>query len=287
MKIPKLLLLFSLAYLTSSCASDGIIISQSDSVNHIYRSDSSINTMIVMTINMAHGRKNNFHQAFLEKNEIEENLDDIIRISNRENPHLVALQEADGPSFWSGKFNHVDYISRQTRLKDYFQGYHVNNMGLNYGTALLASKKLNYSKSHTFNSRSAISLPKGFVLSTVKWPGENDLYVDVISVHLDFLLDSVRQKQINELIKVLKERDNQIIMMGDYNADPESIAFKSLIELLNLKAYKFNRDGLETFSRSNKRLDWILISKDMEFISYKVLPDNISDHSAVISEIAL
>ncbi|MEE8378926.1 MAG: endonuclease/exonuclease/phosphatase family protein, partial [Gammaproteobacteria bacterium] len=96
-----------------------------------------------------------------------------------------------------------------------------------------------------------------------------------------------RQKQINELLAVLEERDNPVILMGDLNADSESVAIKSLIESLDLKAYKFNRDGLETFSRFNKRFDWILISKELQYVSYRVLPDNISDHSATISEIRL
>jgi endonuclease/exonuclease/phosphatase family metal-dependent hydrolase len=243
--------------------------------------------MTVISMNIAHGRRDKFHQAFLEDEEIKSNVDHIVKMSNREQPFLVALQEADGPSSWSGKFNHVEYISNQTGLKNYFQGYHVDKFGLQYGTAILSSNELHSSKSHTFDSRSIISLSKGFVLSTVKWPGEDNYYVDVISVHLDFLLDSVRQKQINELIAVLEERDNPVILMGDLNADSESDAIQSLIETLDLKAYKFKRDGLETFSRFNKRFDWILISKELAYVSYKVLPDDISDHSAIISEISL
>jgi|GEM_PF-552558 len=283
MKALATLFLLSLAYSPIGLSADDNIIIQPDSINQIDKSDN--NTLTVMSMNIAHGRRDKFHQAFLEDEEIKDNVDHIVRMSNREKPFLVALQEADGPSSWSGKFNHVEYIANQTGLKNYFQGYHVDKFGLQYGTAILSSNELHSSKSHTFDSRSFISLSKGFVLSTVKWPGEDNLYVDVISVHLDFLLDSVRQKQINELIAVLEERDNPVILMGDLNADSDSDAIKSLIELLDLKAYKFKRDGLETFARFNKRFDWILISKELEYVSYKVLPDNISDHSATISEI--
>jgi len=281
----KALLSLLLIYLPIILSADDNMINQSSSINQIVKTDNT--TMTVMTMNIAHGRRNKFHQAFLGGKKIKNNLDHIIKMSNRENPFLIALQEADGPSFWSGKFNHVEYIANQTGLKNYFQGYHVNKFGLHYGTALLSSNELNSSKSYTFRSHSLISFTKGFVLSTVKWPGENNLYIDVISVHLDFLLDSVRQKQINELIAVLEVRDSPVILMGDLNADSESNAIQSLIGSLDLKAYKFNRDGLETFSRYNKRFDWILISKELEYVSYEVLPDNISDHSAIISEISL
>jgi len=290
MKALVSLVLLSSVLLLLGCSpirlsADNDIINQPSLINQIDKTDNT--TMTVISMNIAHGRKDKFHQAFLEDEEIKSNVDHIVKMSNREQPFLVALQEADGPSSWSGKFNHVEYISNQTGLKNYFQGYHVDKFGLQYGTAILSSNELHSSKSHTFDSRSVISLSKGFVLSTVKWPGEDNYYVDVISVHLDFLLDSVRQKQINELIAVLEERDNPVILMGDLNADSESDAIQSLIETLDLKAYKFKRDGLETFSRFNKRFDWILISKELAYVSYKVLPDDISDHSAIISEISL
>jgi len=287
MKILVSSLLFSLCYFSISYSADNNIISRPRSSNQSFQNKTDNNSLTVMTVNMAHGRNDKFHQVFLRNNEIKDNLDQIASVANRENPVIVALQETDGPSFWSGGFNHVDYVSRQTGLKNYFQGYHVDNLGLHYGTAILSKNELHSSKSHTFKSHSLISFTKGFVLSTVKWPGENNLYIDVISVHLDFLLDSVRQKQINELIAVIGKRDNPVILMGDLNAGPESNAILSLIELLDLKAYKFKRDGLETFSKFNKRFDWILISKELEYISYDILPDNISDHSAVISEISL
>ncbi|HIM08203.1 MAG TPA: hypothetical protein EYG49_06660 [Gammaproteobacteria bacterium] len=262
------------------------ITEQSGLINKIPQHN-NVRSLTFMTLNIAHGRKNKFHQALLNKNKIKENLNDIIRIFIRETPYVVALQETDGPSFWSGNFNHVEYLSTQASFNSNFQGYHVNNFGLHYGTAILASSKLEYSKSHTLTHHSFISLPKGFVLSTIKWPSEHNLYIDVISVHLDFLLDSVRQKQIEEIVSVMKERNNPIILMGDLNADSSSSAFNYLIDNLNLKTYELNKIGLETFSRSNKRIDWILISKEMEFISYKVINDKLSDHNAVISEIAL
>ncbi len=281
----KALLSLLLIYVPLSLSADDNIINQSSSTNQIDNTDNT--TMTVITMNIAHGRKDKFHQAFLGEKKIKNNLDHIVKMSNRENPFLIALQEADGPSFWSGKFNHVEYISGRTGLKNHFQGYHVDKFGLHYGTAILSSNELHSSESHTFKSRSFISLSKGFVLSTVKWPGEDNLYVDVFSIHLDFLLDSVRQKQINELIAVIEKNNNPVILMGDFNAGSDSNAISSLIELLGLKAYKFKRGGLETFSRFNKRFDWILISKELEYISYEVLPDNISDHNAIVSEIGL
>ena len=61
----------------------------------------------VMTFNMAHGRGDSFHQLLQSTDTTLDNLDAISVMLNREQPDVIALQEADGPSFWSGNFNHL------------------------------------------------------------------------------------------------------------------------------------------------------------------------------------
>ncbi len=64
-------------------------------------------------------------------------------------------------------------------------------------------------------------------------------------------------------------------------------ALRLLARTLDLSAYKPLSKGLETFSILDKRLDWILISPELEFVSYEVLPDIISDHLGVCAEITM
>jgi endonuclease/exonuclease/phosphatase family metal-dependent hydrolase len=42
-----------------------------------------------------------------------------------------------------------------------------------------------------------------------------------------------------------------------------------------------------TYPPLNVRYDWILISDELEFKSYQVIMNRISDHPAVVSEIVL
>ena len=42
---------------------------------------------------------------------------------------------------------------------------------------------------------------------------------------------------------------------------------------------------MQTYVSRERRFDWILISNELEFISYRVLPDIISDHFAVVAEV--
>lgn len=279
-----ILLFFLISYITNGFCDDNIT---TDNTDKLSPSPVTNNTMTVMTLNSAHGRKNSFHQIFLGKEKIQNNLNAIVGVINREKPHVVALQETDGASFWSGRFNHVEYMANKTDLNNFYQGYHVDGFGLHYGTALLSKEKQTNAISQTFNNHSIISLTKGFVLTTTPWPNKNKLNVDIVSIHLDFLLDSVRHKQLKQLVDVINRRDNPVIIMGDLNTESNSKAINFLVTELNLSLFLSDQDRLITYHRFNKRLDWILISEEMEFVSYKVISDELSDHNATVAEIKI
>jgi hypothetical protein len=65
----------------------------------------------VATLNLAHGRKDSFNQLFVWESTFKENLNDVAEVLTRHRPHVVALQEADAVSRWSGSFDHVAYLA--------------------------------------------------------------------------------------------------------------------------------------------------------------------------------
>lgn len=75
--------------------------------------------------------------------------------------------------------------------------------------------------------------------------------------------------------------------MGDFNCQwgTGESPLNLLAAELNLTAYREHADDLVTFPGTGGRLDWILISPEFEFVSYRVVPDILSDHRAVVSEI--
>jgi endonuclease/exonuclease/phosphatase family metal-dependent hydrolase len=247
------------------------------------------NTLRVMTLNLAHGRGNNFHQILISNAQIKTNLDNIIKVSQREAPHVLAVQEVDNSAYWSGHINQVDYLATNSSLENTAQGNHVDGYILNYGTSILSRLQLQNSKSHTFTATSPLTFSKGFVVSTVKWPGKPDIEVDIVSVHLDFMLNSTRQHQAKEMVTYLDARNRPLILMGDFNDDwrREESVITYLTDSLALKAYQPNSEEFVSYPDSNKRLDWILISNELDFISFNVLPDVLSDHRAVIAELKL
>jgi endonuclease/exonuclease/phosphatase family metal-dependent hydrolase len=237
----------------------------------------------VMTLNIAHGRKDGFHQTFQCTSNILTHLDEIAEVIRRENPDIVALQEADGPCWWSGRFDHVKYIADKAGMPYSYRGEHVKLLMLSYGTAILSKLPLLENESIQFPSTWP-SPPKGFVVSELKW---NEQEIDIVSLHLDFLRQSVQQKQVGLLVDKLSKRKRPLIVMGDFNCDWDGTdsPLRILSQQLKLKAFRPKEvAGMESYGNTD-RLDWILVSDDMAFDAYTTVPDVVSDHLAVLSEL--
>jgi len=241
----------------------------------------------VMTLNIAHGRGDSFHQLLQRTETTVANLDGIAVLLKDSGADVVALQEADGPSFWSGDFNHVGYLAGNGSFSQSVQGIHVDGIGLSYGTALIANLDLMNPQAITFDP-SLSPVPKGFVVSTVSWPGSPDIEVDIVSVHLDFASQSIRKKQAMELIATLRNRKRPVIIMGDFNTEwQKNSTVQYISQELALSAFSPDGTGLETFPAYGERLDWILVSPGISFHSYQVVTDVVSDHRGVIAELEL
>jgi endonuclease/exonuclease/phosphatase family metal-dependent hydrolase len=241
----------------------------------------------IMTLNIAHGRGDSFHQLLQSSATTRTNLDSIATLLKDSGAHVVALQEADGPSFWSGNFSHIDYLSNNGDYHRSVHGAHADGLGLSYGTALIARLDLRDPRVITFDP--ALSpVPKGFVVSTVSWPGKPDVEVDIVSLHLDFASESTRKQQAQELINTLQDRQRPLIVTGDFNNGwAENSTVRYICQALALTAYRPQAPGLETFPALGERLDWILVSAGIAFRFYQVIPDSVSDHRGVLAELEL
>lgn len=241
----------------------------------------------VATLNLAHGRKDSFNQVFVSEDSHKENLDDIAEVLSRHKPHVVALQEADAESRWSGSFDHVAHLASGAEYPWRVHESNAENWLFSFGTAMLSGVPLTESIKHTFEA-SPPTLDKGFVLAQIEWPagdGNKKRKIDILSVHLDFSRQSVRDSQIKEIIEVLAARSNPTIIMGDFNSEwlGELSVIRELATNTHFYTYKPGSPDYNTYK--DKRLDWILITRDLEFVSYKVLPDTLSDHAMIVSDI--
>ena len=249
-------------------------------------------TLMVMSLNIAHGRKDGINQLFLSGATIRKNLDEIAAVLSHSGADIVALQEADAPSRWSGNFDHIALLAEQADYPAAVHTAHARSWLFNYGTAILSQADFTETLNYTFEP-SPPTLNKGFTLAQILWqPHGQDqppVLIDIVSVHLDFSRKQIRERQIREITQALEGRDNPLIILGDFNSDwlADELVVRALANDNELKGYRPAADDLATYPSGNKRLDWILISNTLEFISYEVLPDVLSDHKAVLAEIGL
>lgn len=244
--------------------------------------------MKVMTLNVAHARAEGPSQLLQSVEDAKQNLYRIADVMRREQPDIAAFQEIDRDSFWNGGFDHTAYLASNAEYPHFFSGAHIDGQRLEYGTALVAKQMLSGSSSVKFSQPFARPR-KGFVVSTIHWPGTTDIEVDVVSVHLDFLTRGQRMKEIHRLIEVLSARkDRPVIIMGDLNAEyePDKGVLPVLKKALALNTW-LPSEALITFPKFNKRIDWVLVSDDIEIVSHEVLPEALSDHRAIVAELRL
>ena len=236
------------------------------------------------TPTQAHARGTAYPPALQGEARARANLAAIDAMLEREQPHVIALQEADQPSGWSGDFDHVDFIAAAAGVAGGGPTAPAEGMGQSYGTAVIARLPLEDHGAYTFNPAPA-SLPKGFSLATIRWPGMARP-IDVVSVHLEPLRQAIRQRQAVELVAALADRDRPLILMGDFNTewDDDDGVLRTIAGGLALNAY-VPEAGLVTYPRLKRRLDWIHISCDFTFTGFRVLEDEVSDHRAVVADI--
>ncbi len=240
----------------------------------------------VMTLNVGHARADGRSQLLQSDEQAVQHLWRIVDVMKREDPHVIAFQEIDRNSFWNGRFDHTEFLAENADYPHFFTGSHARGQMLDYGTALVAKSSLSEPLSVPF-TRGFARPRKGFVLSAVDWPGREGLKVDVLSIHLDFLTPWKRRGEVRKLIDTMQDRDNPRILMGDLNTgylDNERLIHR-LEDTLDLYTWRPTDDAAVTFPKLKRRLDWVLVSPSLEIISHEVLPDQISDHRAVVAEI--
>lgn len=244
----------------------------------------------ILTLNVAHGRDESVNQLFVTASDFRDNLRDIAALIRQSTADVIALQEADEASRWSGGFDHVEFLMAEANLASSVHAPHAGSWLFSYGTAVLSPHAFSASHIQDFPP-SFPTTRKGFTAATLNWlSADTETQLTVISVHLDFSRRSVRQEQAAELIGYVESLDGPVVIAGDFNGEwrDEDSAVRALADALQLQLYQPLAEGLGTYKEADgTRLDWILLSPELEFLSYKVYPDIVSDHLAVEADIRL
>lgn len=245
-------------------------------------------TLRVLTLNLAHGRSDGWSHLFLSKESIQANLSKIAAMLRRENPDVVALQEADGKNWWSGRFHHIHFLAKKAGYPYVAFAPLIHALGIRYGTALLSRHPLKHAYKLRFHNGFPM-VGKGVVVASILKPGFFPKPVDIVSVHLDPPRSSMRAKQLKELQIYLKKRGKPAIVVGDFNTEwnAGNNELPRFAKTLNLVAYQPQSSTLKSFPFLNKRLDWILAPGMFQFQKHRHLSEVLSDHKAVVTDLRI
>ena len=89
-------------------------------------------TLKVVSLNIAHGRKDGMNQLLLSGSTIRSNLGDIAMVLVQSGADIVALQEADAPSRWSGSFDHIALLAEKADYAAVASTPHASSWLFNY-----------------------------------------------------------------------------------------------------------------------------------------------------------
>ncbi len=240
-------------------------------------------TTTLLTLNAAHGRGTAFHPFGEPESEIRANLAAIAALLRAQQPDVVALQEADGPSSGSGGIDHVGAISDAAGFCSWARGDHVHGrvtgQTVRYGTALIANRSLTEGTTAAFATSPLDT--KGFTAATVQTVAGP---TTVVSVHLDPVVASARERQIDKMLDTLRTRKLPLIILGDLNCgrSTDQVCLTRLASELNLRPC-----GGPSYPSAApfRSIDWILVSLEFEFQECRVVNTIVSDHRAVLATV--
>jgi len=231
----------------------------------------------LLTINMAHGRSDGRNQILQSGKTISGNVDAIGELIAREKAQVVALQEADAASWWSGSFSHVNRVAALGNMTSAMQGTNVSGWGLHYGAAIVTQLEVSDARQITF-PRNVPTFSKGCVVATCAWPGDQSFRFGVVSLHLDFASANVRSKQLSVLSDLINEAAMPMIIMGDFNTDMSKSLLPEFVSQTGLQAWQAEDQSIVTFPALKARIDWVLASSEFRMVEQRVLADVLSDH---------
>jgi len=191
---------------------------------------------------------------------------------------FVGLQEVDGGSFRSSFINQTGYLAVKAGFNFWFSEPNRNVGQLAKHSNGLLSRYLPSACRH-------VKLPglpgRGALVSEFDYGQET---LAIIVVHL--ALGGQSQKQQFDYLLHLSREYPYCIIMGDFNKEPDS---KLVDDLLLEGGWKESSQQVPTFPswRPKRKIDYILVSENLQVRSSSVVDYPLSDHLPIALEVQL
>ena len=215
------------------------------------------------------------------------NLDAIAKVILDTDPDLVALQEVDYKTKRAKNYDLATELGWRTKMASIF-GRAMYYDGGEYGEGILSK--------HSFLSSRNVALPfipgdepRAALEITTVLPSKDT--ISLIGTHLDHLKEEnnriIQAKKINQTFKTNK---HPTILVGDFNAEPESTTMNILESLWKHSYTKDNTEPTYPSENPTKKIDYVLLypKHRWKVLNSKVICDTIaSDHCAYLVTIQL
>ena len=254
----------------------------------------------LMTFNIAHARgASPVHQSLRSGDRLRANLLKIARLITRFRVDVVALQEIDVDSRWSGSFDHLEFLREHTGLAHLAFGSTNKRVGrfhLNYGNAFLSRFPIHHHESVTFG-RGTVG-EKGFLFAEIDTPSGR---LPMLNAHLHHRSRPARLRQVIRLMHFLDEQRKHRkarwrtgpFICGDLNnASTQPDATAVLLGYLEqFETYTLLPKGRAPYTFPalwpRRALDYIYLTGACEEVSATVVRSYLSDHRPVLAEFNL
>jgi endonuclease/exonuclease/phosphatase family metal-dependent hydrolase len=251
----------------------------------------------IVTLNIAHGRGLTLVQGLTSPRKIRVNLGRIAAFLRRFKPDLVALQEIDQRSRWSGNFDHLDYLREHAGYP--YAAFGINNvrsglLNLSYGNGFLSRHPLAATETVVFGQRRVGE--KGFLFVELEVAGRR---VPVVNLHLHSGRRVQRMRQLDLLLEWLRAKTRRHagdwsmppILCGDFNnpATRDDATAALLRHLSRSGAYAVYPRTRGTFPSALPRrtLDFVFLPPGCTDVRTKVVRTLLSDHLPVVVDVTL
>lgn len=213
-------------------------------------------------------------------------LDRIVYVISSEEADIIGLNEVDCCTSRSRGVDQAKYIADKLGYYHVF-GKTIDYSGGEYGNAFISKYPIIKSQNHKLPIYSSDTRePRGMLECDVNIDGST---IKVFTSHLG-LEESERKLSIEYISNVLEDMSNNTILLGDFNLkyDKDFEELSPLMAQLKDTAEDIGlADDIMTFDSKhpNKKIDYILVSKDVKVLSTYVIPSLASDHLPLICKL--
>ncbi|MGB0580531.1 MAG: endonuclease/exonuclease/phosphatase family protein [Limisphaerales bacterium] len=220
---------------------------------------------------------------FLDEKEVRDRLDKVAALIREQRADIVFLSEAIrdcGPC----PVNQIEYLAKKTEMHSWAYGENYN-VGLPFyrisgGNAILSRWPLDGVANPDLHGRKPFYVTKNNRRVLICSVEMGDSGLMLAALHNDSFNLENNAKQAREIVDLLSVQ--LAIAAGDFNASPGTDSMKVYQD-----SGRFNGEwhGPHTFPAHDpdRTIDFILAPSDWKLIEHEVIPNEASDHCAVLS----